>query len=264
MDIDDKLLNLREQIGRFKKVAVAFSGGVDSSLVLSVSVEVLGVQNVHGLFGLSCLQSPAVFENAKLNFSRICGQTSTLHFIELFPLDISEFVQNDDKRCYYCKRYSYSAFVQLLTKLNCDALLDGTNADDLNDHRPGFQAIQEHGVHTPLLDAGLRKHEIRKLARQRGLRNHDLPSESCLATRIPTHTRIHQSLLTKIEQVESILNGYGFKGCRVRLFTDRVVFELQNSDFKQLADQKLRKKIYTQIGKLGIQTVHLDLLGRNG
>ncbi len=264
MDINDKLQNLCEQVGRFKKVAVAFSGGVDSSLLLSVCVEVLGPQNVHGLFGLSCLQSAAVIENAKDNFTWISGQTSTLHFIELFPLDISEFILNDEKRCYYCKRSSYAVFVKLLTKLDCDVLFDGTNADDLNDHRPGFQAIQEHGVITPLSNAGLGKHEIRKLARQRGLKNHDLPSNSCLATRIPTHSRIHKSTLSKVEQAETILNGHGFRGCRVRLFADKVVLELQNSDFKLLADHKIRKKIFTQLGTLGLQTIHLDLQGRNG
>lgn len=264
MDINDKLNNLREQVGRFKKVAVAFSGGVDSSLTLSVCVEVLGVQNVHGLFGLSCLQSAAVIRNAKESFLKICGQTSTLHIIELFPLNISEFVLNDEKRCYYCKRNSYSTFIKLLGKLNCDVLFDGTNADDLNDHRPGFQAIQELGVRTPLLDAGLGKHEIRKLARKRGLENHDLPSNSCLATRIPTHSHIHQFALTKVEQAESILDTHGFKGHRVQVFTDKAVLELQNTDFKLLTDQEIRKKIYNQLGKLGFQTIYLDLRGRNG
>ncbi len=264
MDIEQKFALLREFIGQYSKVAVAFSGGVDSSLLLWASVDVLGVENVVGFQGISRLQSSDVITAAEETFSNICGSLSTLHQVELYPLKLAEIAANTEMRCYFCKKNTYSVFIQKMHQMEYEVLFDGTNVDDFKEDRPGLRAIKELNVQTPLLSAGLKKNEIRKLAKINGLNNHDLASNSCLATRIPVHTKITQKLLTQVEEAESILMKFGFVGCRARVQKNKIVLEIQEKDFNKIAPNGVREKIIQQFAKLGFQTVHLNLSGRKG
>lgn len=211
---------------------------------------------------LSCLLSEDVIQEAARTFKRCAGEDSILHYVKIYPLEIDEFVKNHENRCYICKKNVYSIFQGEMDQLNCSFLLDGTNVDDFNEQRPGFKAIQELNVRTPLLDSGLTKKDIRSLAKHLELENHDLPSNSCLATRIPTHTSINQGLLDSVEKAEKILKRNGFLGCRARISGKNVVLEIIEDDFPNLVKKKMKRYIISKFRTLGFEDIHLNLFGR--
>lgn len=193
---------------------VAFSGGVDSSLVLKVASEVNSFPIV-ALFADSPLQSEFDRDNVK----RLADQMGVQLLVVPFdPLAWPDFVANPDNRCYLCKKAIFGQFMNLLPA-GVGVLLDGTNHDDLGADRPGYQAIVELGVVSPLLLASLTKLEVRQLSKWLGLPNWNRPSASCLATRIPGGTTIARELLRYIEDCESVVRRQGFGHIRVRLVT---------------------------------------------
>jgi len=263
MELEKKHKKLKNMLAGYGKVAVAFSGGVDSSLLLSVCCDVLGFENVIGVQAVSCLLSSDTVYDARMTFKRCTGEHLELTCIELFPLEWDEFVKNGEERCYLCKKKVYSILKKFGRREGCDYLLDGTNVDDFEEQRPGLKAIRELDVQTPLLAAGLNKTEVRGLARMLGLTNHDLPSNSCLATRIPHHTEITLELLKDIEKAESILKKMGFFGCRVRPLEKQAVIEIMKNDFSRVVEQHYRDEITRQFKSLGFETIRLDLIGRS-
>jgi len=264
MDLEAKHRKLKELLKGYKKVAIAFSGGVDSSLLLFVCCDVLGVENVIGFQAVSCLLSPDVIDDAKIIFTECTGDHSRLHYIEIDPMEWDEFVKNSEERCYICKKNVYSSLTVFMKKLDCDFLLDGTNVDDLHEHRPGFKAIQELGVKTPLLAAGLNKLDVRELAKRLGLSNHDLPSNSCLATRLAANKTITRECLEDVIKAESILNNMGFCGFRVRPLGSQVIIEIQKNDYSRLVQHQNRQQILREFKILGFQQILLDLNGKRG
>lgn len=183
--------------------------------------------------------------------------------IELTPLQWEEFVRNGEERCYVCKLRMYTAFLEELKARGGTVLLDGTNRDDKDTRRPGFKAIEELGVKTPLLDAGLRKNEIRYLAHSNGLPNYNKPSNSCLATRIPHGMPISQAKLDIIEKSESFLLGHGLAGCRVRLEKEDAVVQLPTEQRKHFFAQGLSEKTVRFVQALGIKRLLLDVSPRS-
>lgn len=266
--VDSKLLKkykkLEELVRGYEKVGVAFSGGVDSSLLLFTCCQVLGPENVIGLQALSCLLSPDVIGDAAKTFTHCAGSNAQLHYVELFPLELDTFVANNPDRCYVCKKNVYSKLIEKMISKDGLYLLDGTNVDDIQGERPGLKAVEELQIKTPLRDCGLNKKEIRTLAKKLGLPNHALPSNSCLATRIPTRTKITYDRLIEVEKSEAILKKLGFFGCRARIVGNRVVIEIVENDFQRLALPQNRQIILKELRSQGFEIIQLNLIGRPG
>ncbi len=249
----EKYNHLLDWLGRHDQVAVAFSGGVDSTLLLKAATEVHGV-TVTAFFARSLLQKAAVEE-------RVGGQCRrfgvALRIVDCEPLSWPDFVRNGPDRCYLCKKRVYSRFLSLLPETS--VLLDGTNVDDLSRDRPGLRAIKELGVRMPLVEAGLVKDEIRRISREMSLTSWDLPSESCLATRIVGGVALTPEILRAVEEAEAFLGEKGFRGCRVRLDGKTAFVTVSQGDRSRLAQSPLRHDFLKILAKLKYAKVFLDL-----
>jgi pyridinium-3,5-biscarboxylic acid mononucleotide sulfurtransferase len=240
---------------------VAYSGGIDSTFLLHAACDALENRGVTALQGISCLLPTGTLPAAYQVFERHFRGKATLRQIELDPLRWAEFVVNDKKRCFFCKKRMYAVFITEMAQERSFFLLDGSHADELKGPRPGMQAIKELGVRTPLLDAGFSKCEIRELSRCIGLVNYDLPSDSCLATRIAT-LPIKIELLKLADDAEHFLHERGFIGCRVRLGEERTVIEVRQGDFERFAQQTNRLIVLKYFQAIGLSPVVLDFNGR--
>jgi uncharacterized protein len=268
MGIREKERKLRRTIERYGRIAVAFSGGADSSLLLRTAVEVLGPGNVAAFTSRSCLLKDDEIEKVASWFPRQDLSAAEFHrFIDIDPLDWDEFVENPRDRCYHCKSRVYGLFLRQAGDMGFPFLADGTNADDLQSDRPGLRALRELGIATPLAAAGLGKGEVRELSRLAGLDTWDRPSASCLATRVPSGLSITGERLDLVSRAEKVLENSGFTGCRVRL--DRcdaaaACIEVQRKDIPRITGERCRRHILAEMGKLGFSRVLLDIYGREG
>ncbi len=208
------------------RAALAFSGGVDSSYLMYAARQ-YGC-DLHAYFIKSSFQPQFELNDAR-------RLTEELHVpltvVQTDVLQNAQVAANDEQRCYYCKTTLFTQLRELALKDGYTLLLDGTNASDSFDGRPGMKALQELGVRSPLRECGLTKTEIRRLSREAGLFTHDKPSYACLATRIPTGTKITESLLQKVEHSEDILFSMGFTDFRVRFFHNAAKIQLPENQF---------------------------------
>lgn len=257
-----KLAALHAALKKLERVAVAYSGGVDSTLLLHAAVQALGPQHVIAVHAVSCLNGSAQRQQALSLFRAIFSDTVDLRQIAVAPLAWEEFVENTEQRCYFCKKRLYQRFsAEFATGLRRQ-LVDGTNADDVLQHRPGMQAIRELQVVTPLLEAGLTKSDIRLLARQAGLPNHAQPANSCLATRIETGRRIEAEMLQRIDQAEEFLHRSGFPGSRFRLIQNGVHLEIRHEDMERFRREDVRSAFQAYVSGLGYGFNSLNITGR--
>lgn len=266
MHLRDKVVKLNELLAGFGRVAVAFSGGVDSSFLLKSALDVLGAGNVVILHGRSCLQKKAEQERAATWLSRH-GYSPDIEqlIIELQPLGWKEFISNPENRCYLCKYRLYRNFLDKLDERDIHVLLDGTNTDDLKDRRPGLRAIHELGVQTPFVTCGLSKADIRELSRELKLDTCDQPSSSCLATRIPHGLEITLQRLERIAVWEDGLAELGFNGCRARMDakSERIVYlQVVQANLDQLFNPAIRRAVFHFFKNMGVSKVFLDMEGR--
>ena len=178
------------------------------------------------------------------------------------PLAWKKFIKNDLRRCYFCKKNMYSLLKDSMKGEDCYILLDGTNTDDIKEDRPGLKAIRELGIKTPLFDVDLSKGEIRKIAKEIGLSNHDLPSNSCLATRVPTRKTIDKEILKRINRAEAFLLEIGFSGCRVRPIGSYAIIEIQAGDVDKISRLANRDKITSYFHSLSFDDVALSFTQR--
>jgi len=255
----EKKRKLEQIISRKKRVAVACSGGVDSTLLLRVALDVLGRENIIAVLAETPLLPPGEAEEAKRVINHIGSRLLT---VGLNPLAWPEFVKNPRERCYLCKKRIYQVFFEKLTPLDFNVLMDGTNLDDLSDYRPGLKALRELQIITPLADTGLRKYEIRQLSRDLGLPTWNKYSSSCLATRVTTGQEINEIKLETIKKCESFLHAHDFKGCRARITDSLVTIELQEKDIARFVAKELRRVILKKLSKFSIKRVLLDIKGR--
>ncbi|MDF2631754.1 MAG: larE [Caproiciproducens sp.] len=215
------------------RAALAFSGGVDSSYLMYAARQ-YGC-DLHAYFIKSSFQPQFELDDAR-------RLTEELHVpltvVQTDALQNAQVAANDEQRCYYCKTTLFTQLRELARKDGYTLLLDGTNASDSFDGRPGMKALQELGVRSPLRECGLTKTEIRRLSREAGLFTHDKPSYACLATRIPTGTKITESLLQKVEHSEDILFSMGFTDFRVRFFHNAAKIQLPESQFARCLEKK--------------------------
>ena len=231
--------------------------------MLYAALEALGIENVTVLRGVSELVSKIEVEGSRLILDELQIDPGRIIEVELHPLIWPEFVANTMERCYFCKKRMYQSFQRILEKRNCPNLLDGSNVDDLKKYRPGFRAIHELGIQTPLLDSGLNKEEIRILAAARHLSNFDKPANSCLATRLPEGVEIKKENLKLVEKYEDFLLSRGFIGCRARPAGRDMVIELTTEGGERLLASAMRIEIIHFFQVEGFSRVLVDLTPRH-
>ena len=251
----DKYTVLREYIASLGSVAVAFSGGVDSTLLLRVAHDVLGDKAV-AVTMVSSLFPHRELEEARAFCSALGAEQIILTVDELA---IDGFRDNPPNRCYLCKRSLFTNLLETARKHGLSHVVEGSNVDDLGDYRPGLRAIEELGIKSPLRHAGLTKNEIRSLSRELGLSTWEKPTYACLASRFVYGERITPEKLIMVERAESFLIGLGFRQMRVRLHGTLARIEVLPEDFGKAVE--LRTQIYDELKGLGFSYVTLDLQG---
>lgn len=265
-DLHEKEQRLEHILRQYGKVAIAFSGGADSSLLAAKAMNVLGAENVLLLTATSCLLKQADLANAADWLDRQgYGEKGQHQFIELHPLSWPEFVRNPPDRCYVCKLRVYRAFLEHMAITNFGQLIDGTNLDDMHSDRPGLRALRELQIGSPLAEAGLHKEEVRSLSKTIGIDTWDRLSASCLATRIPAGLPVAEESLVLIEQIEAFLESSGFTGCRARLDPagkKKISLQVRECDLARITEPPIRSAFLEFLSDFGIKEVVLDLHGR--
>ena len=250
-----KLDHVRQIVRSLARVAVAYSGGVDSALLLKVAATELG-SNAIALTAVSP-SLPAAEKEAAERIAREIGAQQA--FIFSREMEDSRYLANNPDRCFFCKNEVYSELIAYAQAHGYRALLDGANADDSGDHRPGQRAAAKHGVRSPLLEAGLTKSEIRSLARELGLSNWNKPAAACLSSRIPYGEAITLEALTQVERAEAALHSLGFGQLRVRRHGQIARIEVETAAIPEVIRQ--RETITETLQSLGFTYVALDLQG---
>ena len=257
-----KFDRLVDYLGNYEKVGVACSGGVDSTFLAYACCRALGPGRVVVLFGDSKLQSSELRTSIVERLSKDLGDRVQIEKIQVDPFSREAFVKNGSDRCYVCKKYIFLIFFEYLAKLKVPVLFDGTNSDDLHDDRPGLKALEELGVISPLVETSFLKNDIRRAASALGLFCADLPSNSCLATRIENLTPIDDKLLHSIEAMERFLHERGYHGCRVRPRSEAAFIEVLSDDIEKISEEGERRLITSYFQQNGYTTVMLELQGR--
>lgn len=249
---EKKLSSLLKECG---SVLVAYSGGVDSTVLAVLASRALG-EKCLAVTAISEIHSREESYNAK-KLAKELGLRHTV--IRAGIMKDQMFAKNPVNRCYICKKQIFSDLAYLAEKLGIDTIIDGSNADDLKEYRPGRKALKELSVKSPLAEAGLTKKEIRRIGRNMGIRVWNQPANPCLATRIPYHKPITIGALRQIEKAEGVLHKMGFIQCRVRHHGDLARIEIPAGQFNKALLAKDR--IVSALRREGYRFVTLDLAG---
>lgn len=255
--LQGKLEKLIENLNQYTSITIAFSGGVDSTLLLKVAREVLG-DKVLAIYVDSPLQ-PARERAAINQLAESIG--SDLHILTMDDLDHEAFRNNPPDRCYYCKAYIFDQIIEISHLRGIMHIADGSNADDSLDYRPGAKALAERSVVSPLKKAGLTKQEVRDLSYYYGLPTWEKDALACLATRIPYGEPITIDKLSKVDKLEELLHNKGYRNVRVRYHFIRVSVEVRSDQvdhFRNSADLKLFSE---EASKLGFRKVDIQESG---
>jgi uncharacterized protein len=240
------------------RAVVAFSGGVDSTLLLRVCRDVLGRENVVAVTGVSPTYTAEELRTAR-RVARGLGVEHVL--IETDELASAAFAANPADRCYHCKGELFDRILALAAARGIDMVYDATNTDDLSDYRPGRRATEERGVTSPLLLAGLTKKDVRRLSKKLGLPSWDKPANPCLASRVPYGTPITLETLDRIRAGEKFIRGLGFAVVRLRHHDRLARIEVPAVDFARLMKPATARRITAKLRSLGYLWIALDIEG---
>jgi uncharacterized protein len=257
MNLEQKEQRLVDLLKELAPVVVAFSGGVDSSYLAFKAHQVLGSSAL-----AVTAESASVPSHQRKMAARIVKEFGIPHkIVQSRELEIPEYRANPMNRCYYCKDELFSILQAVAQESGGATVLDGLNSDDIGDFRPGTVAGREHGVRSPLFEAGLSKSEIRELSRRAGLPTADLPASACLASRFPYGTAITEEKLRTVDQGEEALREMGFSIYRVRHHEHMVRLEFGADDLKKALNPEMAALLVSKFKALGFQYVTLDLEG---
>ena len=252
----DKERALRENLSTLGAVVVAYSGGVDSAFLAWIAHDTLGR---HALAVTA--DSPRYPERHRLMALEVASRFGLQHeIIGTLELERPEYRANPVNRCYYCKQELYDRLAPIAAARGA-VIVDGSNADDRADYRPGRQAARERGVKSPLDDANLGKDEIRVLSRQAGLPTWNEPASACLSSRIPYHSDVTGEKLRMIEHAEHALRQLGFRVCRVRHHDDLARVEIGVAELPRALDAEVHEDITRQLQAIGYRQVVIDPKG---
>ena len=253
--LEAKSLKLDSILENLRSFIVAFSGGVDSSFILYRARSLKKINTMAVTIHTPYIPMREIREASEFTKTHdIKHEIIEMHFPEIIR-------SNPIDRCYLCKKLLFTELVTFARENNYEYVIDGTNADDSGDFRPGLKALSELGIRSPLMESGLRKSDIRKLLKKEGLSLWDKPALACLLTRIPYNTEIDDEMLRRVEQAEDLLFEKGYPGTRVRIHGDLARIECLPGYIEKIVHDPQKELIISNLKKLGFRYISLDLEG---